>query len=100
MVVRAGCLIMSFLAAAFLCMAFSVQALVASNSRNVVVLSEGWKFRFGGPAPAAPDSSGENWQDVTVPHTWNRVGYYLTDPDSHINRVDNIDKTQGVGCMS
>jgi beta-galactosidase len=94
---RAACLTMSFLAVAFLCMAFSAQASAASNSRTVVVLSEGWKFRLEGPAPAAPDSSGENWQDVTVPHTWNRVGYYLTDPDNHINRVDNINKTQGVG---
>ena len=97
MVMRAGCLTMNFLAAAFLCMAFTAQAAAASNSRNVVVLSEGWKFRLEGPAPVAPDSSGENWQDVTVPHTWNRVGYYLADPDSHINRVDNINKTQGVG---
>jgi beta-galactosidase len=97
MVARAGSPIVKFFASAFLCMAFSAQVSAASKSRNVLVLSEGWRFRLDGPAPAAPDSSGENWQEVTVPHTWNRVGHYLVDPDSHINRVDTINKTQGVG---
>jgi beta-galactosidase len=34
---------------------------------------------------------------VSVPHTWNRVGYYIPNPQMHINRADTIDKYQGVG---
>jgi beta-galactosidase len=34
---------------------------------------------------------------VSVPHTWNRVGYYKDAPASHINTAQNVVTTQGVG---
>jgi beta-galactosidase len=45
-------------------------------------LSKGWRFRFGDvPAgvtnPAFDDS---DWQSVSIPHTWNRVGSYTVQP--------------------
>lgn len=68
--------------------------------RQRIELNDGWQFNLVGPydehgqlsAPASDD-----WEAVSVPHTWNRVGYYLSDPETHINTPDNIEKTQGVG---
>ena len=68
--------------------------------RQRIELSDGWQFNLVGPygengelgLPQAGD-----WEEVTVPHSWNRVGYYLSDPETHINSADNIEKTQGVG---
>src|SRR6187402_767922 len=66
--------------------------------RRTVALTEGWQFKLGDTSTSPPTSPvDETWQRVTVPHTWNRVGYYLPDPASHINRADNINKTQGIG---
>src|SRR5215213_10249706 len=69
------------------------------SERQETVLASRWRFHFGeagqGVTEAGFDDSG--WQAVEVPHTWNRVGHYLPDPASHINRPETIDKTQGVG---
>lgn len=67
--------------------------------RTIMTLSDDWRFKQdnalnGAEAPSFPDA---DWAKVSVPHTWNRVGYYLTDPASHVNRADNVDKTLGVG---
>ena len=43
---------------------------------------------------AEPDAT---WTTVSVPHTWNRVGYYKDAPASHINTAQNVVTTQGVG---
>ncbi|MEJ6011592.1 glycoside hydrolase family 2 TIM barrel-domain containing protein [Novosphingobium aquae] len=71
----------------------------AAAIRSTVPLAEGWRFKLEpaqtGPELADYDDSG--WQAVRVPHTWNRVGYYIPDPQTHINRAETIDKTMGVG---
>jgi len=49
-----------------------------SAVRQTLDLADGWRFHFGEvPAEvtaASFDDSG--WQDVSIPHTWNRVGSY------------------------
>lgn len=66
------------------------------SPRSTVQLAEGWQFNLvGADVTAAPLDA--NWEVVSVPHTWNRVGYYLSDPETHINTTENIEKTQGLG---
>ncbi len=65
--------------------------------RATIALADGWKFRFGesrDPVGTAFDDS--DWAAVSVPHTWNRVGYYLPDPATHLNRKENVNAEQGV----
>lgn len=69
-----------------------------TTPRTRTVLAEGWKFNFVGDAgPEAHTPKPENWKPVSVPHTWNRVGYYLSDPQTHVNSAESVNKTQGVG---
>ena len=71
----------------------------ASDARVASTLATGWRFHQG-DAPEAVTTPGfddADWQSVAVPHTWNRVGFYRPDPQSHINRADTINKTQGLG---
>ena len=67
--------------------------------RETLLLADGWRFRQDDSAQGAeqPGFVDSSWAAVRVPHTWNRVGYYLPDPASHINRAETIDKAQGVG---
>jgi beta-galactosidase len=82
---------------------FAVAAIIAAPAmaqadREVVPLAQGWQFSRGGAvSPAGGDTPDRQWQPVSVPHTWNRVGYYIPNPQTHINRADTIDKYQGVG---
>jgi len=62
-------------------------------ARNATELAGGWQFRFDDAltpeaALALPDSE---WQAVTLPHTWNRLGEY------RIGRTDATDNRQGKG---
>ena len=66
--------------------------------RERIPLVEGWQFNLAGTdAEAMARPREEAWEAVSVPHTWNRVGYYLSDPETHTNSIDTIEKTQGVG---
>jgi beta-galactosidase len=70
-----------------------------ADVRVVRSLADGWRFKqdnalTGAEAPGFDDAA---WQQVSVPHTWNRVGHYIPNPPSHLNRAENINKTQGVG---
>ena len=75
-----------------------------THSPNVVdpriemSLRDGWRFKLGPDSvtelQAEPDAT---WTTVSVPHTWNRVGYYKDAPASHINTAQNVLTTQGVG---
>lgn len=70
----------------------------AQTVRSERTLADGWSFHRGDTTPeVAARASGAEWQPVSVPHTWNRVGYYLPDPATRQNRVETIDKYQGVG---
>lgn len=70
----------------------------AELPRQVVLLAEGWRFIFGDQAGAqAPEYVDTSWQKVSVPHSWNRVGNYLTANVPHLNRPETINKDLGVG---
>src|ERR1019366_5856157 len=70
----------------------------AAGPRIEMPLHDGWRFRLGPESAtelqAEPDAT---WTTVSVPHTWNRVGYYKDEPASHINTAQNVVTTQGVG---
>ena len=74
------------------------QVSAAAGPRIEMPLRDGWRFRLGPESAteleAAPDAT---WTTVSVPHTWNRVGYYKDEPASHINTAQNVVTTQGVG---
>lgn len=60
--------------------------------REVRDLTNGWRFRFGDdPAAIAPAFDDHDWQPVSLPHTWNRVGEYALD------RSGSGDNRQGIG---
>lgn len=70
----------------------------AQSERSVVPLAQGWEFQRGGDVdPAQAAQAPGSWERVRVPHTWNRVGYYMPDPQTHLNRAESVDKYQGVG---
>ncbi|WP_240502034.1 glycoside hydrolase family 2 TIM barrel-domain containing protein [Sphingomonas panacis] len=71
----------------------------SGDARTIIPLADGWRFHLGdsGDASAGTSFNDLAWSPVSVPHTWNHVGYYRSDPSSHRNRADNIDKTQGTG---
>lgn len=71
---------------------------MAADPRIEMPLRDGWRFKLGPESAtelqAEPDAT---WTTVSVPHTWNRVGYYKDAPASHINTEQNVVTTQGVG---
>jgi beta-galactosidase len=50
----------------------------AQSERSVVPLAQGWEFQRGGDVD--PAQAAGSWERVSVPHTWNRVGYYMPTP--------------------
>ena len=71
---------------------------MAAAPRVEVSLRDGWRFKLGPESPTELQAEpGATWTTVSVPHTWNRVGYYKDAPASHINTAQNIVTTQGVG---
>lgn len=74
-------------------------AAAQAEARTVRSLVDGWRFKqdnalTGAETPGFDDSA---WQQVSAPHTWNRVGYYISNPATHLNTAENINKTQGIG---
>jgi len=69
-----------------------------STVRTTQTLSEGWRFHYGeAPGAEAPEFSDDAWEAVSVPHTWNRAGVYLPNPETRTNTVETVNKEQGVG---
>jgi beta-galactosidase len=68
------------------------------DPRSSLTFSSGWRFSLSqddnGSEPL-PDAS--SWMEVSVPHTWNRVGYYMPDTLGRVNTPATINKTQGIG---
>ncbi|QUX96235.1 glycoside hydrolase family 2 [Marinomonas sp. CT5] len=97
--------IMNQVALAAVVLSMSTLSAVASASmtREQIVLGSGWKFFFSekGEEKAEPilrtNYNDSDWQVVSVPHTWNNVGYYQNDTTSHINTEQNINKQYGIG---
>jgi hypothetical protein len=54
---------------------------IAADPRVEMLLRDGWRFKLGPESAtelrAEPDAT---WTTVSVPHTWNRVGYYKDAP--------------------
>lgn len=67
--------------------------------RPTMLLADGWRFKLqpGVDGIEKPDFDDASWSTVSVPHTWNRVGYYRSDPKTHSNTAAVIDKTLGIG---
>ncbi|MGO2234885.1 MAG: glycoside hydrolase family 2 protein [Marinomonas sp.] len=86
--------------AVFIFSIFSISA-SASSPREQLILDTGWKFLFseGDKTDAflQKDFDDSVWQTISVPHTWNNVGYYQNDTTSHINTKNNINKQYGIG---
>lgn len=70
----------------------------APSPRIEMPLRDGWRFKLSQDSEtelqAEPDAT---WTTVSVPHTWNRAGYYKDAPASHINTAQNVVTTLGVG---
>ena len=65
----------------------------ASTARSVTPLSDGWRFLFG-EAPdgvTGADFDDREWQPVSLPHSWNRMGNYTA------QRAEDTDVRQGTG---
>ena len=69
------------------------------GTRTVVTLADGWRFRQDDKLSGAeaPDFADSDWQQVSVPHSWNRVGTYLPPVPNRLNTPDMVNKVQGVG---
>lgn len=67
--------------------------------RQTIQLADGWRFIQDANVDGAekPEFDARQWSVVQVPHTWNRVGFYLPDPASRVNRAEHINKVQGIG---
>jgi beta-galactosidase len=60
----------------------------------VVDLSTGWRFHKGDGAAQSQAFSDADWQSVTVPHTWNRIGQY--EPAAKVETTRPLDTYQGI----
>ncbi|GGB87323.1 beta-galactosidase [Novosphingobium endophyticum] len=63
------------------------------SQREAIELATGWRFHFG-DVPASVTGSNfddSDWEAVSVPHTWNRVGEYA------LERGPASNNAQGVG---
>ncbi|MEL1251164.1 glycoside hydrolase family 2 TIM barrel-domain containing protein [Aurantiacibacter gilvus] len=70
-----------------------------SSPRESIEFADGWRFvrddtLTGVELPTFDDSG---WERVSVPHSWNNVGHYLPNPETHINREENINDRLGIG---
>jgi beta-galactosidase len=84
---------------AVLALGLSLGALAhAQEARSVLPLTTDWRFTGDEmPADAAKSDFADGaWQSVSVPHTWNRVGYYHHDLGG-TNKPSTVAKKMGVG---
>ncbi|MFN3456621.1 MAG: glycoside hydrolase family 2 TIM barrel-domain containing protein [Novosphingobium sp.] len=80
-----------------LALAFASVPASAHEVRGATSLDSGWRFHDGdAPDAVAPDYADAAWEQVAVPHTWNRVGYYRHDLGG-TNTQASVKKRQGVG---
>jgi beta-galactosidase len=63
-----------------------------AGARTIVPLETGWRFRYGdaGTAPADPDFDDNGWEQVSVPHSWNRIGEYALERSARTNNKQGI----------
>ncbi|GLQ12134.1 beta-galactosidase [Devosia yakushimensis] len=67
--------------------------------RPIQPLTGGWRFRQDDELIGAedPDFNDKGWQMVSVPHSWNRVGYYVSEQQIEHAPPSHINLHQGVG---
>jgi beta-galactosidase len=82
-------------------LAFGLAPAIAGGEtgRITLPLADGWRFKLDGSLTGAQaaDFPDNDWSSVSVPHSWNRVGYYMTSDIPHINRAETNNPTQGIG---
>lgn len=61
---------------------------VVESGRTVTPLTAGWRFAFGDGYNEKSDD--RNWQTVTLPHSWNRIG-------GHTSKAADADDRKGQG---
>ena len=63
------------------------------GDREIVKLTDGWRFKFEGglEAPFHSDFDDSGWEQVSVPHSWNLIGEYA------LERSRSTNNAQGVG---
>ncbi|WP_033921674.1 glycoside hydrolase family 2 [Sphingomonas sp. 37zxx] len=70
--------------------AIAEQRSVAESPRQVVLLHDDWRFRFGGDAKGVTDPAYDDtaWETVALPHSWNRLGGYQStrSPDTNVEQ--------------
>jgi len=58
--------------------------------RKVIELNDGWRFKYGAASETVRDLGFDDagWQQISVPHTWNRVGFYsmTQGPEANVER--------------
>ncbi|RVU04524.1 DUF4982 domain-containing protein [Novosphingobium umbonatum] len=69
-----------------------------AQGRIITSLADGWRFLGDEAPPEAiqPDFADGQWQQVSVPHTWNSVGYYHHQLGGK-NTAASVNKRQGAG---
>jgi len=69
-----------------------------AQGRIITPLADGWRFLGEEAPPEAiqPDFADGQWQQVSVPHTWNSVGYYHHNLGGQ-NSASGVKKRQGAG---
>ena len=77
--------------------AMLAQPAMAQEARVVMPLGT-WRFagQDAGAEAARAEFSDAGWATISVPHTWNRVGYYHHDQGG-TNTAQTVSKKQGVG---
>lgn len=69
-----------------------------AGARQSIRLADGWRFSLAAEASRVePPQDAASWTTVSVPHTWNRVGYYLPGHPDRVNTAETVNKVQGVG---
>lgn len=71
----------------------------AATTRDTIALADGWRFQLddalsGVEQPGFVDT---DWSVVSIPHSWNRAGYYIPESDSRTNTAENVNTQLGGG---
>jgi beta-galactosidase len=70
----------------------------SADARQTMPLIDAWRFSLADSnSGAEPAEAAASWSNVSVPHTWNRVGYYLVGHPDRVNTPEITNKVQGVG---
>jgi len=65
----------------------------SAAQRQELILDDGWRFKFGEPdlSQSSPGFDDRGWKQISVPHSWNRIGEYA------LERSADTNNDQGIG---